>query len=220
MDYQNGKIYTIRSHLTDEIYIGSTTQPLTKRLSTHKAKYKQWKKGEQHYTTSFKIIDFGDAYIELLEECPCNSKMILEKREGELIRSTDCVNRCIPGRTKKEYYEDKKDKILEQRKEYRKNNNDKIKEWRENNKDKIKGYYQDNKDTIIVKTKQYKKNNKDKISKKSKEYYEKNIETRICVCGVKYNCGRTSSIKQHYNSNKHIEYITSLHEHLRELMSQ
>ena len=126
MDYQNGKIYTIRSHLTHEIYIGSTTQPLTKRLSTHKAKYKQWKKGEQHYTTSFKIIDFGDAYIELLEECPCNSKMLLHKREGELIRETECVNRYIPGRTINEYREDNKDKIKEQMKQYYKNNKDKI----------------------------------------------------------------------------------------------
>lgn len=124
MDYQNGKIYTIRSHLTDEIYIGSTTQSLTKRLSSHKSKYKKWKKGEKNYTTSFKIIEFGDAYIELLEECPCDSKMILEKREGELIRSTDCVNKHIAGRTMKEYYEDNRDTLLAQTKQYQQDNRD------------------------------------------------------------------------------------------------
>jgi hypothetical protein len=31
--YQHGKIYTIRSFQTDKFYIGSTTQPLSKRLS-------------------------------------------------------------------------------------------------------------------------------------------------------------------------------------------
>jgi predicted GIY-YIG superfamily endonuclease len=40
MDYKNGKIYAIRSHQTDEIYIGSTTQSLSKRFSNHKSKYK------------------------------------------------------------------------------------------------------------------------------------------------------------------------------------
>ena len=31
--YHTSKIYSIRSFLTDKYYIGSTTQPLTKRLS-------------------------------------------------------------------------------------------------------------------------------------------------------------------------------------------
>ena len=56
MDYKNGKIYTIRSHQTDEIYIGSTTQTLTKRLSKHKTDYKYWKNGKQHYISSFELI--------------------------------------------------------------------------------------------------------------------------------------------------------------------
>ena len=37
-NYQNGKIYCIRSHQTDNIYIGSTTQKLCVRMAEHKRK--------------------------------------------------------------------------------------------------------------------------------------------------------------------------------------
>jgi len=141
MDYANGKIYTIRSYLTDNIYIGSTTQSLTKRLSKHKADYKGFIAGKYPTVTSFEIIKFGDAYIELLEECPCYNKNQLCKREGEFIREHECVNKCIPGRTYKEWCDEKKDKIIENKKEYYKQNKDKIKEYkkeyREQNRDKI-----------------------------------------------------------------------------------
>ena len=65
----NGKIYSIRT-LTNEnlIYIGSTKEPrLSARLSKHKSNYKEYLKGCYGYTTAFKIIELGDAYIEILE---------------------------------------------------------------------------------------------------------------------------------------------------------
>jgi hypothetical protein len=109
MDYKNGKIYTIRSYQTDDIYIGSTLQTLTKRLSKHKDSFKNWKNGKYHYVSSFELIKYDDVYIELIELFPCSSKMELNRREGELIRSMDCVNKRIEGRTKQEYYEDNKE---------------------------------------------------------------------------------------------------------------
>jgi hypothetical protein len=50
---------------TDDVYYGSTTQPLSKRLSGHKAHYKQWQKQNYNYVTSFEIIKYDDCYIEL-----------------------------------------------------------------------------------------------------------------------------------------------------------
>ena len=139
MDYQNGKIYTIRSHQTDKFYIGSTTQPLSKRLSCHKAHLRAYLDGKHHKITSFDIIEYGDAYIELLEIYPCDNKMMLDKREGEFIRSEpNCVNKCVAGRTQKEYIAENADKI----KQYREQNADKIneqrKKYREQNDDKLK----------------------------------------------------------------------------------
>ena len=42
VNYQNGKIYVLRSHKTDDIYIGSTTQSLYKRFYEHKKRYKNF----------------------------------------------------------------------------------------------------------------------------------------------------------------------------------
>jgi len=143
-NYENGKIYTIRSPQTDKYYIGSTCNPLYKRLGQHKIDYKKYIAGTCHNITSFEIIKLGDAYIELLENFKCNSKDELNKREGELIRlhNDNVVNRCIAGRTYKEYLEDNKERIKERDKKYREDNKDEIKERKKKNynnkKNKIK----------------------------------------------------------------------------------
>ena len=129
-DYSKGQIYTLRSYQTDEIYIGSSINKLPKRLGKHKTDHKNWKNGKNHYMTSYEIIKYDDCYIELLEEYPCENKNQLEKREGHHIRSMDCVNKNIAGRTIKEYLIDNADKIKEQTKQYRIENTDKINEKR------------------------------------------------------------------------------------------
>lgn len=85
-DYQQGKIYSIRSLSRPElVYVGSTVQPLPKRFFGHKA--------PNNSTSSKQIIDIGDAYIELIEMYPCDNIEQLRQREGEIIRSMDCVNK-------------------------------------------------------------------------------------------------------------------------------
>ena len=43
MNYKNGKIYKIESHLGDKIYIGSTTkQYLSQRFVNHRSDFKMW----------------------------------------------------------------------------------------------------------------------------------------------------------------------------------
>ena len=124
MDYQNGKIYAIRSWQTDKYYIGSTTQSLSKRLSYHKKDYRAWVAHGLEYITSCEIFKYGDAYIELIENCPCDTKDELHKREGELIRQhiTEVVNKRLPG-----------GKTLEEQKAYEK-------AYNEANKDKRNAY--------------------------------------------------------------------------------
>ena len=104
--YHNSKIYTIRSHQTDKFYIGSTIDKyLSKRFSNHKNNNKN-----NNGTSSYEILQFDDAYIELLENFKCESREELNKREGELIRQykDQCVNKNIAGRTQKERDELKK----------------------------------------------------------------------------------------------------------------
>ncbi len=165
MDYANGKIYTIRSFQTDKYYIGSTTQTLAKRLSAHKASYKQGK----NVCTSAEIIQYSDAYIELLEDFPCFKKDQLCKREGQLIREhkDNCVNKCIAGRTSKEYHEDNKEHLLEQAKQYREQNKEQIIErmklWREKNNEHEKQYRQENKERILEYKRQWRQRKKEEI---------------------------------------------------------
>ena len=144
MDYKNGKIYAIRSYQTDMIYIGSTCSPLNKRFYEHKRKYKSYLNGNYRYVTSFEIVKYNDCYIELIELYPCNSKIELHKREGELIREMNCVNKFIPGRTQKQYKIDNQDKIKQYLKQYRIDNRDKRKQYEKqykiDNRDKIKQY--------------------------------------------------------------------------------
>ena len=40
--YQDGKIYKIVSLQTDSVYIGSTTQTLSLRMTQHKNDYRYW----------------------------------------------------------------------------------------------------------------------------------------------------------------------------------
>ena len=137
MEFQNGKIYTIRSFQTEKYYIGSTNhKTLSQRLSKHKSNYREWLNDKDNtYITSYEIIKYDDCYIELLELYPCNLKAELHKREGEMIRlhKDSLVNRCIPCRTLKEYKIDNKEIIAAKHKTY-----DNI--YRVDNKQKIRDY--------------------------------------------------------------------------------
>ena len=127
VNYQNSKIYAIRSYQTDEIYVGSTVNELSKRMSQHRAGFKLFNVGKRNYTSSYKILEFGDAYIELIELFPCGSNMVLCKREGEIIRATPtCVNKYIAGRTRAEYRRNNPEKIKIDNAKYRRHNLDKI----------------------------------------------------------------------------------------------
>jgi len=199
MDYKNGKIYAIRSYQTDEVYIGSTCSSLAKRLYDHRKSFRLYPESKKGYMTSFKILQHPDHYIELLELCPCNSKIELHKREGKFIRSNNCVNKMIPGRDMKQYYQDNKERIKQRiRKHYQDNKdviNQRRKQYREVNKDEIKKrkkqYYQDNKDVINQRRKQYYQDNKQKI------------KCDVCDCMVmKHNYNR------HKKSKKHISNIS------------
>ena len=93
IDYKNGKIYSLRTYNDASlIYIGSTTQSLSKRHYGHKRDYKRYN-GTGRYLTSYDVIKCGNTYIELIELYPCETKHNLHAREGYWIRKLDCVNK-------------------------------------------------------------------------------------------------------------------------------
>jgi hypothetical protein len=91
--FKNGKIYTIRNR-NDEtlIYVGSTVQPLYKRLSQHKITSKNQKYENMLLYKNINETDINDWYIELYEDFPCERKEQLMQREGQIIREIGTLN--------------------------------------------------------------------------------------------------------------------------------
>lgn len=220
VNYQKGKIYRIVSNHTDQVYIGSTCNPLSKRMAKHRCDYKRYVAGNRlHKITSFDILQYDDAAIVLIEDCPCENKDQLSMRERFHIESTpNCVNKQIPGRTLAEYLEDNTERITERDKIYREKNSEKIKEYkktfREENQVKVKeaekAWREDNKAKIAERDKAYYEANKVVLSERSKGYYEANKamigqrqnEKIVCECGStvsKVNMPQHKKTKKHQN---------------------
>ena len=197
-DYQKGKIYQIWDEDYQECYIGSTVQELSMRMCGHRKDYRRFKEGNGKYMTVYKMFEKYDetkCRIELMENYPCNCKQELERREGEMIRNTDCMNKNIAGRTAKETYENDRDKYLEKFKQYHKNNTERrskyTKEYRGKNRDKIKEQ----------KRKDY-ANRREVILTELKQLW-------ICECGITTTVGNKS---RHIKSSKHQHYLNQMNQ--------
>ena len=191
-DYSTGKIYKIWSFNTDEIYIGSTIQALSERLRGHKKSFNHYKKTGKDYRASFIILENEHYDIELIEYCPCKTKLELCRREGELQREIKCVNQNIniAGRTKKEHYEDNKEYFKERKKE-----------WLKKNEGYQQKYYEKNKEHIAKRKKKYRGANKENIKEYEKEIRKIRV---ICECGKDIMKRKKA---QHIKSEKHIRLM-------------
>ena len=180
-DYKQGKIYKIVCNVTGKVYIGSTIETLARRLAGHRRAYKTFKEGKSTNVTSYQIIEQGNYDIVLIENCPCESKEELLRRERYFIESLECVNKQHPTRTTKEYIQDNIDRIRERRKQYCLDNIEKIterrKQWRIDNIEKTKQYRIDNRKKTKQygidnqeKTKQYRIDNREAIKETAKQY--------------------------------------------------
>jgi hypothetical protein len=198
VNYGNTKIYKIWSTQGSKIYIGSTTKEyLSQRMNKHRSDYKC---KTLLATSKLLFEEYGveNCFIELIEAKDCKDKHEALQLEGHYIRSLECVNMHIPGRTNKQYKEDNKEKHQRQNKEYAELHKDEIKQkqkvFRELNKAKIKQCRKEfrelNKDKIALKKKEWYEANKEKIIQKQKERNEANKEKR------------KQYMKQYHESNK------------------
>ena len=112
-------------------YYGSTELTLKTRLSKHTANYKQYKKGNANYVTSFSIIEKGSYDIVLVEELTNVSKQQKTARERFYIENFECINKYIPGRTKEEYRNANRNKLNSAARAYHARNKDRIKKKKE-----------------------------------------------------------------------------------------
>lgn len=177
--YANGKIYKIISPSHPElVYFGSTVQALSRRMSGHRRDNADNKLNIQ----SKQILKYDDAKIILVQSFPCDSKEELTAKEAEYIKNNDCVNKVVPGRTGKEYRDDNKEKLEQNRKKYYDENkielNQKNKIYRESQKQRLieydKAKYEKNREEILKKKKDIV--NSEEFKQKRKAYLEANKE--------------------------------------------
>ena len=126
-NYLNGKIYKIGSKDTNKIYIGSTTGSLDCRMYRHQQSYCLYLNNLGSKVYVFDLFDefgFENCYIELICDYPCDNAHELACEEGrhQMLNLYNIVNKNIAGRTVKQYYIDKRESILKDKKEYYKNN--------------------------------------------------------------------------------------------------
>ena len=161
VNYQNGKIYAIKSNSGGKIYVGSTTKEyLSARMSEHRRMFKAWEKGNGNRCTSHELFSqYGveNCYIELIELFPCNTKDELATRENHYIRSLVCVNKnaAVKTRSNKEVWSD---------------------------------YYQNNKEEINRKAAKFRDDNRELVNRRVAESRARNIESvrkRDRICSAK-----------------------------------
>ena len=243
-DFSQGKIYKkepICDHEEGDIYIGSTTKKyLCQRMVQHRNQYKNWLLGKDDMTTSFKIFDkygLNNCQIIVLENVNATNFNDLRAREAHFIKSLECVNKQIPTRTRRQYYEDNKDKIIELNKIYREEHKEEIKHmsktYYNTNVEKIKEYQKqytiNNKELVKAQKQIYRENNKEYYLDYSKEYYEKNKDTleekykeyrdnnkdkikewreQMFKCECGSKC-RIGKKQRHFKTIKHLKFLES-----------
>jgi len=145
--YENSVIYKL-VHKNDQenlnIYIGSTTN-FRGRKCQHRSVCNNQNDEKYNLSVYQFIRDHGgweEWQMVAVEIYPCDCKRELEIRERYHIESLKpTLNKYIPTRGLKEYYEDNREFLLKKQKEYHHDNREKRleyhKEWRENNKEEI-----------------------------------------------------------------------------------
>jgi hypothetical protein len=128
-NYANSKLYRIVSEEDIPDYIGCTTQALSDRLTQHVSKYKKFGMGVGGYSSKH-LIATGRYHIVWIEDYPCERKEQLRSRERYYIEGRVCINKNVPGRTRKEsnsaYYQGNSTNLLAKKKAYYQVNSTKI----------------------------------------------------------------------------------------------
>jgi GIY-YIG catalytic domain len=152
--YKNGKIYIIRSPLSEKYYIGSTKLELSKRFEGHKKSYEKYQTEKRKKLTSFQLFDLGidECTMELYESFPCNTIQELVEREMKIIEEhlEHCVNKQGTKNSKnmtaynKHYLQTHQAEAKKRHKAYRDAHPERVcelkRQWYANNKAKVQAY--------------------------------------------------------------------------------
>ena len=209
-DFSKTKIYKIvcKDVSIPELYVGHTTKMIKRKYNHKDACCKEHKKEYNQYKYQFIRENGGWDNFEfvVIEDYPCNNVEEATRRERYWVENLNAtLNKTLPSRTSKEYYETHKEDIKEQRKEYREKNHDKILE-------KKKEYYYANQEEQKLKSKEFRETHQEYIKEYKTKWYdenkerlsEKNKEKSKCECGMEYT---KSNKSRHFKTQFHIDFI-------------
>ena len=175
--YENAKIYKLVNSVEDAIYIGSTCNMLSKRLSAHKSNAK--KHPFQLVYNHLNNIGWDNVQIILIDYAKCNNREELLKIEREYIdRLKPQLNYSRPCITD----EERKELFTRSSRQWRSNNTEKVREYQRN-------YFEKNKEKLMARDKQYDKKFKD--------------ERRYYCCDCDHAFSSQQDLERHTKSNKH-----------------
>ena len=94
-----GRIYRISAPGSDRVYVGSTRNTLSARMSSHQRNLRAWERGTYHYVSSFELVGRMGVEIDLIEENEYADMQHMRDREAYWIARLPSVNRRTPGRS-------------------------------------------------------------------------------------------------------------------------
>jgi len=187
IDYAKTIIYKLvhKDDLNDEnIYTGHTTDFIC-RKNLHKSDCTN-PNSKSYNEKKYKYIRENGGWDEWLmieiEKYPCKDKPEAVARERVIQAEMKAkLNDNVPGRTKKEWQQDNRDKISK----------------------KAKQYYQDNRESILERVSNYVQDNRDKVLENKKQYYQDNREKLLEKQKQKITCDHCGSIVRKGDIAKH-----------------
>jgi hypothetical protein len=236
IDYSKTIIYKICciDPLISDVYVGHTTN-FIKRQNGHKAdcNNENSKQYNRHVYTFIRDNGGWENWKMIqIEECNCKNKREAESTEhywieqlGATLNTNKPFAMCKedPVTYKKDWYEEKKDYILEKAKQHYEENKEKKleyqKQYSEEHKEEIaekqKQYREKNKETLSEKKRIYREHHKEEVKKAQKTWRETNkdkikqqkSEVINCECGSQYTFGNKS---RHLQSKLHVKYQNEL----------
>jgi hypothetical protein len=97
-----GRIYQISAPGYGKVYVGSTKREFKYRLAQHNGMKRCYERGETNYCSSFEILAYPGATIELLEEDAYLDMQHMRDREAFWIQQRPSLNIHTPERSNKE----------------------------------------------------------------------------------------------------------------------
>jgi len=164
---RNGQVYEIKYN-GQVLYVGSTWN-IMKRNSSHLTNCYDETSKQYNYAIykyirdnniSWSDLEFIVVYNGLFASK--NDRFLFEE-SYMLLLNPICNSMRAKGRTRKEYYEENKETILNQQKQHYEENKEEIHKER-------KKYYEENKETILNQQKQHYEENKEEFHKERKKY--------------------------------------------------